>query len=214
MGLGNSANRTFLSVSDGKIVQRCTEHTPGAIARVKKDNTTVYELRFGYIEGLLTSISTKETEWNGAKIKSWILGIHDNGQDYQLEVKFDSSYATSMFKAFGNPAIDFTQPIKFGPYMKVVNDKKKTSIYISQNGENIEWYYTKENPNGMPEMKQVIVKGQPVWDNFDQMQFIEQMVETKVKPQLKAVTPAYQTPEYAAPADIGAAFEDDDLPFA
>lgn len=217
MALGSSGNKIFLSVADGKIVQRLKEATTNSVTRTKKDGGIVHELRFGFIEGLLTSISTKETEWNGAKIKSWILGISDMGEEYQLEIKYDSSYATSMLKSFGSPDMDFTKPMRLTPWMKIVNDKKKTSIYVQQGVEDIKWHYTKDEPNGLPEMEQVVFKGEKVWDNSKQMMFFDKLVEEQIKPKLKSpgTIASYHSSNEAENTGTGPEIDDslNDLPF-
>lgn len=212
MALGNSVNRIYLGISDGKIVQKCTEHTQGAQARTKKDGSVIFELRFGHITAMLNGISTKETEWQGTKIKSWVLQLSDVGENYQLEFNYDSAYAKSFLKALLNPVVDLMQPLTITPWQKIVNDKKKSAIYLSQGNDQIEWYFTKDNPNGLPDLVPVKIKGKDTWDDFDQMSFFEAQIAAKIQPKLKQVSQT-STPAYNPPAQIE---EDDslnDLPF-
>jgi hypothetical protein len=133
---------------------------------------------------------------------------------------YDSRYASSLLFALANPVIDFSQEITISPWMKVVADKKKTSCYLSQNGKQIEWYFTKENPNGMPDLKEVIFQGKPRLDSYDRMQFLEKYVETKIKPKLIAAPYSNQPSHPSQPSQSfnpvnqpSNGFEDDDLPF-
>lgn len=212
MGLVSNNNRTFLGVADGKITQKAEETTPGAV-KSEKDGKTYYKLHHDAIEGVLTSIAVKENEFNGQVIKSWVLTLSDMGDTYQLEVNVKGGYGSSLIKALANPVIDFTQPIRLQPWAKTVNNVKKSAMYVSQAGNQIDWYFTKDNPNGLPEPKVVKFEGKDKWDWYDQLQFLEQFVKNTIAPKLKAAAPVYKTPEYAPPADISSAPEDDDLPF-
>lgn len=184
MGLGNSGHKTFLNVADGKIIQKVTKDTPGAVSYEKEDKTVIYQLKHTYIEGFLTGISITSKEFNGKPVKQWNFDIEDETGNYQLQIKYSSGYATSLLKALLNPVVDFNLPIRITPGAKTVNDKKKTSMYLKQGEDYIKWYFTKDEPNGMPEMRQVEVRGEKIWDDYAMMQFIEAQVEAKIKPNL------------------------------
>lgn len=212
MALGNSANRIYLGISDGKIVQKCSEHTQGAQPRTKKDGSVIFELRYGFITAMLNGISTKKTEWQGTEIKSWVLQLSDAGENYQLEFNYDSAYAKSFLKALLNPVVDLMLPLTITPWQKIVNEKKKSAIYLSQGNDQIEWFFTKDNPNGLPELKEVTIKGKQTWDDYDVMQFLEAKVNSEIIPKIKN-QPVYTGPAYAAPSDINTDIDDDSLPF-
>ena len=59
--------------------------------------------------------------------------------------------------------------------IKEIDGKKKTMLYLRHEGEqdNIQWHWTKENPQGLPEMKKIRVKGTDVWDDTDRQDFFE-----------------------------------------
>lgn len=212
MALGSGEAKTFLGINEGKITQRVKEGDSGAEPRVKTDGTIIYERRFGYITGLLTGISIKSTPYGTTEIKSFVLQLSDVGENYQLEINYDSAYAKSFLKSILNPEVDFSQNITLTPWYKVQNDKKKSAIYLSQNGKQIDWYFTKDNPNGLPELKEVTLKGKVTYDDYDQMQFFEKQISEKILPKLSK--PSTQTSfEYAKPEDTNEAPGADDLPF-
>ncbi len=224
MALGNSNNKTFLSVSDGKVVQRVKEGTPGSHSRATKSGKVVHELRYAYVSGILTGISIRKGDVAGQEIKEWVFDLTDGQDSYSLQIMYDSRYATSLLYALANPEVDFNQPVTITPWMKMVNDKKKTSCYLKQGDKSIDWYFTKDVPNGLPDLSKVTFKGQETWDNYDRMQFLEKFVETKLKPLLGNPFPSPAaadsfpsftpdpTPEYAD-YDPSVAPDDDDLPF-
>lgn len=223
MGLGSQGNRIYLSVVEGKIIQKVDKDTPGAISYEKEDKSVIYQLKHTYIEGFLTAINVTEKEFNGKKIKQWNLDIQDGAANYQLQMSYSSGYASSMLKALLSPEMDFNLPVKLTPWAKVVNNKKKTSVYVSQNGEDIKWYFTKDEPNGLPPMKQVEYKGELKWDDYDMMQFFEAQVKAKIVPNLykssgfpKPADGLKPSPEYTKPEDNYSptnAPDEDDLPF-
>lgn len=213
MGLVNNNGKIFLGVTDGKITQLAKEDTPGA-KKTEKNGKITWKVYHDAIEGVITDIKIRENEFNGETIKSWALTINDMGDTYQLEVGVKGGYGNSLIKALANPEVDFTQPIKITPWMKVVNEKKKTAIYVSQGDKQIDLYFTKENPNGMPDATTVKFQGKDVWDFYEQMQFLEKYVETKIKPQLKPVQQKSYTPPVADPNVTQLPDdEDDSLPF-
>lgn len=225
MGLGSQGNRIYLSVAEGKIIQKVDKDTPGAISYEKEDKSVIYQLKHTYIEGFLTDINVTEKEFNGKKIKQWNLDIADGGTNYQLQMSYSSGYASSMLKALLSPEMDFNLPVKLTPWARVVNNKKKTSVYVSQNGEDIKWYFTKDEPNGLPPMKQVEYKGELKWDDFDMMTWFEAQVKAKIVPNLYKSTGGSGKPSSSmqpstsfdqppgTPVDPNNAPEEDDLPF-
>jgi hypothetical protein len=211
MGLENNGNKIYLSVADGKIVQRVKEDGQDVTKRTTDDGKIIFEKKHNALSGMLTGISVSEKEFNGKPIKQWNFDIEDGGQVYQLQIKYSSGYSTSLLKALANPEVDFSKPIRIAPWAKTINDKKKTSIYLSQGGEDIKWYFTKDEPNGLPEMKQIKVKGEMVWDDYDMMQFFEAFVKKEIVPKLsKGKSAAVAEPAGYGPNNTP---EEDDLPF-
>jgi hypothetical protein len=43
----------------------------------------------------------------------------------------------------------------------------------NQNGSGLKWAFTKDNPNGMPDLVKIKVKGKDTWDDSDRMEFLE-----------------------------------------
>ncbi len=84
--------------------------------------------------------------------------------------------------------------MKVSPSTKMGDDgKNKSSLFINQEGVPIKHAFTRDNPNGMPDMEQVTVKGQQVWDDTKRLEFLHNMVATQIIPKLEGV-PAEVTP--------------------
>lgn len=211
MGVGTRDSKVYLQVADGKIVQSFKTPQPDAHPRVNKKGVTVYERRYDYIEGIIKSIDTREHEYG----KDYLVIIEDGGDAYQLSINYSSRYATSFLKCL--PNLDLSAPVKIQPYkMADRNDKSKsvTGIVMYQGAGKVAPYYTKEEPNGLPQMQQVKFKGQLVWDSSEMDAFLENMAKNIFKKQ--ADIPQRPAPSQKPEANndnIDASPEDDDLPF-
>lgn len=173
MGLQkNSGGATYLSIADGKIVRNHKEAKSGVtVSRVTKTGKTVHEEKFDSITGRIVGLKTHENDFG----KQWHITFTDGEESYIITMPYSSRYSTSFLKAL--PNVDLTKDVKLMPWsMDDKNDasKKVTGITMWQDGEKILPAFTKENPNGLPQMVQVKVKGQMTWDDSDMMEFLEE----------------------------------------
>ena len=72
--------------------------------------------------------------------------------------------------------------------MTLEGEKKKASLFIMQDDKPLKHFYTKDNQNGLPKMKQLKVKGVMTWDDTEMMEFLEKMVFTEVVPKLNGAS--------------------------
>lgn len=181
MGLGNSAgNAIFLSISNGKVCRQVSSPTSTSKSRINKNGKEVHEEFYDHVSGKIVDIEVREHPEYG---KDWNVILEDGSDRYNLQFKYSSGYANGFLKAL--PNVDLSQPVTLIPNQKEENAKKRTTVFISQNGNPVKWYYTKDHPNGLPQLKQVKVKGQMTWDDSDMMEFLEAMVRNEIKPKLK-----------------------------
>jgi hypothetical protein len=176
-------NSTYYSISEGRI---CTQHkqpVPGSIERVNKNGKTVHETFHSGLKGMITNITTKDSDFG----KFWLVEL--NGNEI-LQFQYSSGYANGFLRTL--PNVDFTKEVVLIPKLTVEGDKKKGTIFINQDGKALKWFYTKEDPNGLPDLKKIKVKGKETWDSSDQMDFLETMVKEKILPALnvKVIAPA------------------------
>ena len=167
---------TFLTVMDGSLVQSHKEPKEGrTTTRVNKNGKTVHEEKFDVIEGLLVSLKTKDHETYG---KQYILGVQDGEDLFYINISQNSGSAVRFLKAL--PNVDLSKRVKLMPWSmadKVNPAKKIQGITMWQDGEKILPYYTKEEPNGLPEMKKVKIKGKDTYDSFEMDVFLEAMAQ-------------------------------------
>jgi len=178
MGLGTQENGKFISIVGGRFCIRVQEGSEGAISRVNKLNKTVWEKYYDNFTGKLVGIKTTDGNYG----KQWSFSFQDTGEIYNLQLGYSNSFAKNIIKML--PNADLSKEMKLQPQTKEVDGVKKSSIFINQDGKSLKHAYTRDNPNGLPQMEQVMVKGSLVWDDTKQMAFLEEMVKKDIVPKL------------------------------
>lgn len=165
MGLSNGTGgrKTFLNIKEGKIALRAKD---GSIET------------FTHVSGVLTSITIKEGKFG----KELHLGLSDDGEEFLLQMKFDSGYARAFMMAIKNA--DLRLPMALAPKYEESDGKKKSSLFINQDGKGVKWFWTKEKPGDLPPMTSREWKGKTEWDNTAQMAYLEKMLLEEILPQL------------------------------
>lgn len=203
MGLGNNNNAIFLNIADGKIIRRFQNATKDSVERTltKGPNAgkVVHEEHYSFVEGMIVDISTKDSDYG----KSWLVTIQDGNEKFVLQMDYSGGYSSAFLKAL--PNVDLSQKVKLSPKMTMEGDKKKTTLFINQGGTAAKHYFTKDNPNGLPQMVQKKVKGKLTWDDSDMMEFFENMVNTQILPQLKSYK--------AVASEVEEVEQEEDAPF-
>lgn len=192
MAFENRTGGKYFNIHKGKFAIRVAEGTPGAVARVleKGENAgkTVYEIYHDSFTGKLVGIRKKE---GGKYGTSWEFDFQDGGEIYTLQLSYSNSYATNILKIL--PNVDLTKEMKVQPSQKIEDGKTKSSLFISQNGVTLKHAFTKENPNGMPDMEQITVSGKLQWDDSKRLAFLEEMVTRDILPKLSGAMPVTAT---------------------
>ena len=208
MGLETRATGKYIGIYKGKFCQRVQSTDEGAVARIleKGQNAgkTVYEKYYDSFVGKLVDIKTNDGPYG----KQWDFAFKDQEDVYHLNLPYSNSFAKNFLKIL--PNVDLTKEMKVSPLTKEVDGKNKSSLFVNQDNIAIKHAYTKENPNGLPPMVQVKVKGELVWDDTDMLVFLENMVKTAIIPKLEGVGTASAGADNNALADtLGGAQEDE-----
>jgi len=194
MALGNSNTAIYLSVSDGKIVRRFKEPTAQSKARTNKMGNTVHEENYDYVEGLITGIKVKDSDYG----KFWCVNIQDGSDAYILQFQYSGGNANSFLKSI--PNADLRKPIRIRPAVDIDGDKKRSKLFLVQDDKALRWFWTKDNPGKMPSLQKIKIKGVEQWDDSDMMEYLEAYVSEHITPKLGG-------------GDIANAQEDEDVPF-
>lgn len=165
-------NTTYLSVADGNLVRQHKQATERTTERITKTGKLVFEEKFKDLTAKLVNLNTRENDYG----KQWQLTFADGSDTYIVSLPYSSRYASSFLKAL--PNVNIGKEVRLMPWaMKDKLDATKTitGITLYQDGNKIAPAYTKEEPNGLPQMVKIKVKGKEQWDDSAMMEFLEQM---------------------------------------
>lgn len=174
MALENyGSGKIFLSIADGKLVRSFKEANANTKERINKNGKQVFEQTFDAIVGRITGVTKKENDY-GIFIE---IALSDAANNYSISTQFSGRYSSSFLKAL--PNINLAEPVRLLPWSMIDSkdaSKKVTGITLYQNDNNA-WvkvapFYTKDDSKGLPQMKQVTLKGKTQWDDTDMMSFL------------------------------------------
>ncbi len=187
----------YLTIREGKIA--------------KKEGET-YVL-FDSVEGFIRGISTREHKYG-----TDLCIMLEDDQMYQLQVRLkgeEPSKQTAYFIAFAHccPAIDPNQRVEFIPSLKIVDDKKRSALFLKQNGEILKWAY-KVGQDGVPAPEELKnKKGEIISVDWSE---VEAYRVDKVNEFSKNLTPAVKRDiinDYGVNPYSESMNDGDDLPF-
>lgn len=183
MGAGHMNSQAYYSIFEGKVVRQFKEPTANSKTRVNKSGKTVHEEFYDYIHGTIVGIKTKDSADYG---RSWVITMDDGEETSVLQLNYSSGFSNAFLKTL--PNVDLKKPVRLIPKTSLVDGKKKSTLFVNQGGQSLKWYYTKDDPNGLPELKKKQGKGKDkgkiLYDDSDVMEFLEEMVMTEIVPKL------------------------------
>lgn len=168
----------YLSIQSGKIAQRIAEPTSTSKSRTLESGKVIHEELYDTLEGRITGIQFKDGDYG----QQLIISLENEGDIAHLQMPLSSSPASGFLKALPN-----VQPealVKFKPKMEEKDGKRKTSLFLSQGGQGVKWYWTKDNPGELPPMKKIKVKGKETWDDSDQIDYLKAYVTDEFLPKI------------------------------
>ena len=190
-----SGGLKYLSFMSGKFVQRVDENTSGAVPRVlekgKNAGTTVYELHYDTYEGQIYKMETEASQF-GQRLHVFI----DISTELEPDTKVKLSLPLSSGPAKGLlsrlPKLDLVKDVVLKGYHIKNEETGRYNAYLVpyQDGQKITPYFTKDNPNGLPSMEKIKVKGQDVWDDSKQLEFYEELISSTEWPGVDATVEA------------------------
>lgn len=171
----------YLGISEGKLIRQHKQPIDGrTTSRVNKNGKTVHEEKFDYLEGTIQGLKVNVNDFG----KTWAVKIVDDEKNiFYVNIMYSSRYSTSFLKCLPNIKLD--QPVRLMPWSRI--DEKDatrtvTGITMWQGKVKIEPHFTKEHPNGLPQMKQVRFKGKDAWDSEEMDAFLEKTALAMFEP--------------------------------
>ena len=138
-----SARSTWVSIREGKIAIK------------NGDMFTLYDSLEGYLKKLYTKNGKFGVELHVVmEAKGELYDLNIPVKDHPTPGKNPSH--SSYFRAFAHiaPNIDVTRPVKITPNLKVVEDKKQSTLFISQDDVALKWAY-KAGDGIMPKAEEI-----------------------------------------------------------
>jgi hypothetical protein len=202
------SRKLYYGVANGYIVKRVKEETansrPRTLEKGANAGKVVFEEYYPAITGQIIGLEVKESEFG----KQLLISL-DTSLDYtetsNIQMPLSSPYAKRFLFALPNInlQLDVTLlPYKFTPKG---NEKEQVGISVKQEGVKVQPAFTKENPNGLPPLDKIKVKGKETWDDSSQLEFLEQLINS--------INPApAPVPQQSVEVDLPTT-ESEDLPF-
>lgn len=212
--------RRFLHISYGKFRERAGENESGAEVRINKDNKSIWEFVFDFVEGQITGIFYKEDDKFG---NSFEVVLDDKIDKFQISFKEGDSFFNDFFSKLPNVNLD--KWVKLVPYdfEDKNTGKKKRGLVIWQEQNKIESKFTsydKETKKftyyeGFPEPEKKMDKEDWKIYFIKVVKFLRNYTNNKIVPILKNRQDGFNDdtivdiPEAETPLDL----ESGDLPF-
>ena len=164
-------------------------------------------MEYDFVSGHITGIELDRSDI-GDRIK---LTLNDAGDEFILSISTDSAYGESFMNQMNN--IDLGAEVTLQLWSMIPDQwfdltgktvkSNKVGLTLKQGGAKLEKYYTKENPNGMPQLVQKTVKGKVEWDSTDRDNFLYEEL-------LKFIEKANASAAVATHNSVFAGLEDSD----
>lgn len=189
-GLTNTTpeHNTYLNLFAGQFTKKVKAPvdtpTEKSVSRVNKKGVTVHEISYNTLKDV-TLLDIQKVRHDSFGLQ-WEFYFQHVDERFILTLPYTSGPTKGIL--FRLPNVDLSKPMTLiGHYFAGENgEPNKAAITITQNGVKVEYAYSKEVPNGMPPLEKIMVKGEEKNDDTKQMQFIEQVLDVTIRPQLKA----------------------------
>lgn len=220
------SHRTLVTTYAGRFIIRVDEATQASKERTLGDKSpnagkVVHEESYKNLDGTLIGIDKVESKIGGWNWHFHFKSIKEDGQEYTLSLDYASSYAIRFLRTL--PSLDIFEPMKLMTHVIFNEGTGKWAYYLTpwQKEKKVEMYYHKDNLRGCPDWVKVRTHNGHEFNKIDQLDFLEEMVKTKIAPQWHFEQPTREELPDTSPGnfpgvgDMPHDFDDskDDLPF-
>lgn len=169
LGSKTSSNTTYLTIIDGTLRRKTDSPGEGVLTRTNKQGKEVHEIPYDFVSGEVVSVKIEETDF-GDQIR---IVLRDDTL-YSVSLSVESRYGKDFLMKFPNLTLG---KLKISPYDFMDNDKRFSGLTLWQNDEKLKRRFTRDHPNGLPEMVEKAKGNKTVWDDTDQVNFLYQEFE-------------------------------------
>lgn len=178
---GHNSGGRFVSINNGRFVERVPEGTEGAIQRILQRGPNAgkpvwekfYDVLTGRIEGMYNRVRTVDFGDGEKEAHSTVVILSVDGQRLNVEINANTRYWSWFVCSL--PNIDLTRKVRLSPfdYTKRGSEKRTIGLGVTQaptaaqkadpqvklekdGTVKVPWYWTKENPRGLPPVEEVV----------------------------------------------------------
>ena len=185
MALGDEKKLIYLSIMNGRVVQRVHSSTEGAVSRENKKGDTVFEKTSGYVVGTIEGISCIESKEYDDQYKILLTDFESKPiEEYALYVTKSGLSSVTAAIIGRLRVIDYNRPVMISPFLgKNGKGEDKTYCTVKQKDPNTgKWVvvpaeFTKEKPGEMPPLTQTTFNNKPALDGTLRVRFYDRLVE-------------------------------------
>lgn len=178
-GFGTRNSGEFWTIKKGYLAKRVPEGTDNAFAEKKSDGSVYHEVRQDFFTGRLRKVEVRSHEDYGDFLKLTMVAA---GRNYTIECDLNSGYAFGFLSTI--PSAELEGLMKLSPMYKEENGKKESKLFIEQESGWLKQFFTKDNPNGLPELEKIKVKGKETWDNTKRLDYFKNTLIPKLNTKL------------------------------
>lgn len=156
MALGQTQERkTFLSITNGKVVQR----------------TGGNKQYYSYIDGCIEAIYTKFSNFGGEDVERWYIDMRDGEELYSVCFNYSSGVFKSIILSLASfEDLSTTTPVRIEPYE---GRNGYTKVLVYADGIKLDWITQQ-----LPPQETTKIGGRKVKDDSKQMEFITSFCNT------------------------------------
>lgn len=186
------SNGNFLNIKHGALCLESKEPVDGYeevtvddISRQNPDGShpqvTKYIKKYGGLDGKITRIEWYDRTDGGVHYLGAKLHIRDGGQHYQVDLPFGKKHFDYFTKVMDN--IDFSQPVELNAW-RDKKDPRQTAFVVKQNGDYVQWNYTRDNMGDCPPAVQ---NRSGKWSFENQREWLLARLQDVIIPQVNAL---------------------------
>jgi hypothetical protein len=175
----------FLSVGRGSLFLSSTEPKEGYEEVSGDVDGRPYQKwikKFAALDGIVTNIEWEVREHDKTTFRGLKVSVKDGGEHYVLDLPYGKRPFDTFCKTAEN--IDFSQKVEFVAWPDR-EDPRQTAFAIKQDGQFVQWKYTKDNMGECPSAVQSPITGK--WNFDDQREWLLNNLLTNVAPAVKAM---------------------------
>jgi hypothetical protein len=208
----SETNAMHLSIKDWSLWQEIKNKAEGCetIKVTNPEDKTVLD-KYGYkyesLVGRVVHLAEYKREWKGKVFSGFKLHVQDGADKFILDMPYTSRILRNFLHTC--PNMNWSKPLSIRAF-KGKNDKgePEQAIWFQQDEQTVKFYFTKDNPHGMPAPKQH--PRTQKWDFSEQQEWLIERMMNDTAPAIAAAAAKFAPPIAKADESIQEPDPDDE----